>query len=143
MEILAPAGGMDTIQPAVRTGADAVYLGASKLSARASAKNFSREELKEAVEYCHARGVKVYLACNTLVRDEELPEAMALIEYACQIPVDALIMQDIGLISLFHTNVRPYAEGGRTAVEYGFQESSAVQRTESGGNTGDSRSLSD
>ena len=48
MEILAPAGGMDTIQPAVRTGADAVYLGASKLSARASAKNFSREELKEA-----------------------------------------------------------------------------------------------
>ena len=100
MEILAPAGGMDTIQPAVRTGADAVYLGASKLSARASAKNFSREELKEAVEYCHARGVKVYLACNTLVRDEELPEAMALIEYACQIPVDALIMQDIGLISL-------------------------------------------
>ena len=100
MEILAPAGGFDTIQPAVRTGADAVYLGADILSARASAKNFSRQELKEAVDYCHARGVKVYLACNTLVRDEELPQAMALIEYACQLPVDALIMQDIGLISL-------------------------------------------
>lgn len=100
MEILAPAGGLDTIQPAVRAGADAVYLGASYLSARASAKNFTREELKQAVDYCHARGVKVYLACNTLVRDEELPQAMALIEYACELPVDALIMQDIGLISL-------------------------------------------
>lgn len=100
MEILAPAGGLDTIQPAVRAGADAVYLGADKLSARASAKNFSREELKQAVDYCHERGVRVYLACNTLVRDEELPQAMALIEYACQLPVDALIMQDIGLISL-------------------------------------------
>ena len=100
MEILAPAGGFDTIAPAVRTGADAIYLGADILSARASAKNFTREELKQAVEYCHERGVRVYLACNTLVRDNELPKAMKLIEYACSIPVDALIMQDIGLISL-------------------------------------------
>ena len=75
MEILAPAGGLDTIEPAVRTGADAVYLGMNRLSARASAKNFDRDELVKATEYCHARGVKVYLACNTLVRDEELKEA--------------------------------------------------------------------
>lgn len=100
MEILAPAGGLDTIEPAVRTGADAVYLGMNRLSARASAKNFDRDELVKATEYCHARGVKVYLACNTLVRDEELKEAMELIEYACSVPVDALIMQDIGLISM-------------------------------------------
>lgn len=100
MEILAPAGGFDTIVPAVRAGADAVYLGARELSARANAKNFSDQELKEAVEYCRARGVKVYLACNTLVRDDELKKALGIIEYACSIPVDAVIIQDLGLISL-------------------------------------------
>ncbi len=99
MEILAPAGGADTIEPAVRAGADAVYLGASAFSARASAKNFSREELKNAAEYCRQRGVKVYLACNTLVRDDEIKRALEVIEYACSIPVDAIIIQDIGLVS--------------------------------------------
>lgn len=100
LEILAPVGGMESVYPAVRTGADAVYLGAWKLSARTSAQNFQREELREAVEYCHARGVRVYLACNTLLHDSELKEAADLIMYACSIPVDALIMQDLGLISL-------------------------------------------
>ncbi len=100
LEILAPAGSIESIYPAVRMGADAVYLVAWKLSARTAAQNFSREDLKQAVEYCHARGVKVYLACNTLMHDEELAEAMGIIKYACSIPVDALIMQDLGLISL-------------------------------------------
>ena len=100
MEILAPAGGFDTVMPAVRAGADAIYLGARELSARANAKNFSNEELKNAVDYCRARGVKVYLACNTLVRDDELKKALKIVEYACSIPVDAIIIQDIGLISL-------------------------------------------
>ena len=100
LEILAPAGGPDTILPAVRNGADAVYLGASLFSARASAKNFSREELARAVDYCHENGVDVHLAVNILVRDEEIPAAMDLIEYACRIGVDALIMQDLGLITL-------------------------------------------
>lgn len=109
MEILAPAGGFDTIVPAVRAGADAVYLGAKELSARAGAKNFSDQELKDAVGYCRARGVKVYLACNTLVRDDELKKALKIIEYACSIPVDAIIIQDIGLISL----VREAAPGMR------------------------------
>lgn len=100
LEILAPAGGTESVYSAVRTGADAIYLGAWKLSARTSAQNFQREELREAVEYCHARGVRVYLACNTLLRDTELKEAIDIILYACSIPVDALIMQDLGLISL-------------------------------------------
>ena len=100
MEILAPVGGPESVIPAVRCGADAVYLGAWRLSARASAQNFDKEQLRQAVEYCHARGVRVYLACNTLLFDRELQEAMELIEYACSIPVDALIMQDVGLISL-------------------------------------------
>ena len=105
LEILAPAGSLESIYPAVRMGANAVYIGAWKMSARSSAQNFNKEELKTAVEYCHARGVKVYLACNTLVHDDEFRTAWDIIRYACELPVDALIMQDIGLISL----VRKYA----------------------------------
>lgn len=100
LEILAPVGSMESLYPAVRMGANAVYLGAKKLSARASAQNFSKEELKNAVEYCHARGVKVYLACNTLLHDNEFAEAMNIVEYACKISIDALIVQDLGLISV-------------------------------------------
>ena len=100
MEILAPAGSMESVYPAVRMGADAVYLGAEQFSARAGARNFSRQELKEAVEYCHIRNVKVYLAVNTLVRDPEMKDALGLAEYAASLPVDGFIVQDMGLSSL-------------------------------------------
>lgn len=102
IEILAPAGSLESLIPAVRLGADAVYLGGSHFNARANAGNFDRQALKSAVEYCHARGVNVYLTANTLVRDDELPEAMEFLEYACSLPVDALIVQDVGLASLLH-----------------------------------------
>ena len=100
LEILAPAGSMECIYSAVRTGADAVYIGAKKFSARSSAHNFDNEQLREAVRYCHINGVSVHLACNTLVRDDEIKNAERLAQYACDIGVDALIMQDLGLISL-------------------------------------------
>ncbi|MGN0537369.1 MAG: DUF3656 domain-containing protein [Acutalibacteraceae bacterium] len=100
IEILAPAGSMESITPAVRCGADAVYIGAKKLSARASAGNFDAEEMKQAVAYCHAAGVKVYMACNILLHDYELKEALELIEYALSVGVDAFIVQDVGLASL-------------------------------------------
>ena len=109
IEILAPAGGPDSLVPAVRLGADAVYLGAKQFSARGNAGNFDREALKEAVEYCHIRGVKLYLAVNTLMRDEELSDAIELVEYAASLPVDALIVQDVGFASL----VRSAAPGLR------------------------------
>lgn len=102
IEILAPAGSPESLIPAVRLGADAVYLGGPHFNARANAGNFDRQALKSAVEYCHARGVNVYLTANTLVRDDELPEAMEFLEYACSLPVDALIVQDVGLASLLH-----------------------------------------
>ncbi len=97
IEILAPSGGMDSIYAAVRSGADAVYVGAKDFSARASAKNFSIEELEEAVKYCHAYGVKVYLALNTLIFDDEIDEALNLVKAAARCDIDALITQDIGL----------------------------------------------
>lgn len=99
-EILAPAGGYDALVAAVRCGANAVYLGGKVLNARRNASNFSDEELREAVAYCHARNVKVYLTLNTLVADSELETAYDAIECACNSHADALILQDIGLVSL-------------------------------------------
>jgi Collagenase and related proteases len=100
MEILAPAGSPESLTAAVRAGADAVYLGGRSFSARASAKNFSGEDLKGAVRYCHARGVKVYLAVNTLLLEHELPAALEFIRFACTLPVDAVLVQDAGLLWL-------------------------------------------
>ena len=99
-EVLAPAGSMDALRAAVECGADAVYLGAGHFNARRNARNFSEEELAEAIEYCHVRGVKVHLTLNTLVSDEELPLAMDLIRDACALGVDALIVQDLGVAAL-------------------------------------------
>ncbi|MBQ9083294.1 MAG: U32 family peptidase [Clostridia bacterium] len=100
MELLAPAGSPECLEPAVRCGADAVYLGASRFSARGNAANFDREALSAAVRYCHGRGVKVYLALNTLLRDDELEDALTLVREACALHVDALIIQDPGLIRM-------------------------------------------
>ncbi len=100
MEVLAPAGSMESLTAAVRAGADAVYLGGSLFSARANAKNFNEDELKSAVQYCHARGVKVYLAVNTLLLEHELAKALDFIRFACTLPVDAVLVQDAGLILL-------------------------------------------
>ncbi|WP_233452757.1 peptidase U32 family protein [Caproicibacter fermentans] len=100
MEILAPAGSPESLTAAVRAGADAVYLGGGRFSARAGAKNFSDAELREAVGYCHARGVKVFLAVNTLLLDDELPAALDFARFACSLPVDALLVQDLGFASL-------------------------------------------
>ncbi len=97
VEILAPAGSADALKAAVRCGAAAVYLGADAFNARQHAENFSGEALEGAVRYCHARGVKVYLTLNTLIRADEMDKALALARCACDLGVDALILQDVGL----------------------------------------------
>lgn len=97
-EILAPAGSYESLAAAVRCGADAVYLGSESLNARGNAKNFSRKELAEAVEYCHKRDVKVYLTLNTLVSDEEQKKAEELISFCGKIGIDAFIIQDLSLV---------------------------------------------
>ena len=71
-EILAPAGSFESVEAAVRCGADAVYFGGKAFNARRNASNFEGEEIGRAVEYCHARGVKVYITLNTLASDREL-----------------------------------------------------------------------
>ena len=91
---------MDSVYAAVRSGADAVYIGAKAFSARASAHNFSIEEMRECTAYCHQRGVKVYLALNTIIFDDEMEEALDLAKDAAKADIDAIIIQDIGLASL-------------------------------------------
>ena len=99
-EILAPAGSKEALVAAVRCGADAVYLGLQEFNARKSAANFTRETLPEAVDYCHSHNVKVHLALNTLLYDGELPEAAEAVRFACGTGVDAIIVDDFGLVDI-------------------------------------------
>ena len=99
-EILAPAGTREALIAAVRCGANAVYLGGKLLNARRNAGNFDDEALKEAVRYCHERGVQVYLTLNTLVRDAELKDAEHMLALSCEAGIDALITQDLGIARL-------------------------------------------
>ena len=100
MEILAPAGSMESLRAAVRCGADAVYLGGKELNARRSARNFGGEELADAVEYCHVRGVQVLLTLNTLITDDELPALLRGAREAARAGVDWIIVQDLGVAAL-------------------------------------------
>lgn len=100
IEILAPAGGMDSVIAAVRSGADAVYAGGKSFSARASAQNFSLDELREAVSYCHVHGVKLYQTINTIVFDDEFEALKQAVTEAAKADVDALIVQNMGVARL-------------------------------------------
>ena len=105
VEILAPCGSEEMLVAAVRSGADAVYLGAKEFSARRNAENFGLPELKEAVEYCHIRGVRVYLALNILIKNNELCEAFLLAHDAYNVGIDGVIVQDLGLARLLHEKI--------------------------------------
>lgn len=98
-ELLAPAGGQEALVAAVQSGADAVYMGFGAFNARRSARNFSDEEFRVAVSYCHLRGVKVYLTLNTLVTDRELPALAAEARTASECGVDAILVQDWGVLA--------------------------------------------
>lgn len=100
MELLCPAGSFEALRAAVCNGADAVYLGVEGFNARRNARNFTLQELPEAVAYCHVRGVKVHLTLNTLVGDRELPAAANTIVAAAKAGVDAFIVQDLGMVAL-------------------------------------------
>jgi len=97
VEILAPVGSPEALTAAVRSGADAVYLGAAAFNARQNAQNFDDAALRAAVAYCHARNVRVHLTLNTLVREDEMDAALAVAHTAAAAGVDALIVQDRGL----------------------------------------------
>ncbi len=100
IEILAPCGSRETVTAAVRSGADAVYVGLQKFSARAFADNFSEEELANALAYCRLHGVKLHAAINTLVSDSEISAALEEAVKAYLAGADAFIVQDLGLAML-------------------------------------------
>lgn len=97
-ELLSPAGNKQALIAAVENGADAVYIGGKNFSARQYASNFTDKELKESIEYCHLQGVKVYVVINILLKEEELKEIIDYIIFLYKIGVDAVIIQDLGLL---------------------------------------------
>jgi putative protease len=99
-ELLAPAGSMEALRAAVSCGADAVYLGGKRFSARQYAENFDDRELARAVDFAHGRGVRIYAAVNTLLHDREIPEAAKYLLFLSEIGVDAVLVQDPGLAHL-------------------------------------------
>ncbi len=98
IEILAPAGASEQLVAAVRSGADAVYFGASSFNARRNADNFTDDDFIGAVRYCHERGVKAYITLNTLIKDSEAEEFMKTLSLIAISGADAVIIQDMGVL---------------------------------------------
>ena len=100
LEVLAPAGDEERFTAAINYGADAVYLGRKTFGMRASPMNFDFEQLVNAVNTAHAKGIKVYLTCNILPRNDEIPQFEQFVREAVEAKVDALIVADIGLLMM-------------------------------------------
>jgi putative protease len=132
LEILAPAGNLDSLKVAINSGANAVYLGLQNFNARNKADNFTEENIKQVVEYCHLRDVKVYLTVNTLIKNEETEQLLNMIRVCINAKVDAYIVQDYGVAYLLkHTfkNINLHAStqmgihnlmGAKVAEKFGF-----------------------
>lgn len=100
IELLAPAGDMERLQMAAAYGADAVYLAGTTFGMRSFAGNFTPEALKEAVELCHRRGIRVHVTCNTMPRNNEVARLPEWLEYLDSLRVDAIILADVGTLAL-------------------------------------------
>ena len=100
IELLAPAGDMERLQMAAAYGADAVYLAGTTFGMRSFAGNFTPEALKEAVELCHRRGIRVHVTCNTMPRNNEVARLPEWLEYLDSLGVDAIILADVGTLAL-------------------------------------------
>jgi len=98
LELLSPAGSPEGVIAAVQNGADAIYLGFGDFNARVNAKNFTLDEFGRALEYCRVRGVKTYLTLNTLASDRELPQVAERAKEACRLGIDAILVQDLGVM---------------------------------------------
>ena len=132
IELLAPAKNLASGIAAIKHGADAVYIGGESFSARANAVNFTDEQIAEAVEYCHLRGVKVHRAMNTVIFDSEIDSFAKAAVRSAELGIDALIVQDWGgarVIRRLLPDMPIHAstqmtihtpEGARMAAELGF-----------------------
>jgi putative protease len=119
IELLSPAGDFETLIGCVNAGANAIYIGGSLYSARASATNFNLEEIKQAVIFCHLYNVKLFVAINTLIYNEEIDDVIKYADILAGYGVDAFIVQDYGLISVFtkrYNNVEIHASTQTNAL---------------------------
>jgi len=98
VELLAPAGNLEKLKVTVSYGCDAVYLGGQKFGLRSAADNFTNQEMKEGVEFAHARGVKVYVVLNSFLYDQDLEELPSFLTFLEEVGVDAVIVSDLGVI---------------------------------------------
>ena len=103
LELLSPVGSFEALKAAVFNGADAVYLGARAFGARANA-GFSNDELKQAVEFAHVFGVRIYVTLNILIKENEIDDVLEILKFLDSIKVDALIVQDLGLVKIIKHN---------------------------------------
>lgn len=106
-ELLAPVGDMERLESAIQYGADAVYLAGKLFGMRAAPSNFTDQELEDAVKICHEKGVRVYVTCNTLPHNHELPMLPSFLKHCADCGVDALIVADLGVMEL----AKKYAPG--------------------------------
>ncbi len=127
-ELLAPAGGWDCLRAAVANGADAVYFGLPRFNARLRADNFRDDELVDVVKFCHRHGVKAYVAFNTLVFTSELDAAERMLRDCSRAGVDALIVQDVGLVRLARETVPDLAIHASTQMTITSPEGVAFAR---------------
>ena len=102
VELLAPAGNINSFKAAINAGADAIYMGFGKYNARVMAQNFTLDEYIKCLDYAHIRGVKVYLTLNTLVEDSDIKEILEMLLKLYEYGLDAVILQDIGLANIIH-----------------------------------------
>ena len=105
LELLSPVGDFDCLKAAVQNGADSVYFGSNLFNARASANNFGIDSLKQAIEYCKLRNVKTNLTLNTLIKNNELNDAINLAKIAYKFGIDAIIVQDWGLANFLINHI--------------------------------------
>lgn len=115
-ELLAPAGSFECLIAAIKGGADAIYLGGKRFGARAYAKNFDAEEMARAIAYAHLHGRKIYVTLNTLILDREMEDALAYARELYEMGVDALIVADLGLISVLREHLPALELHGSTQM---------------------------
>lgn len=102
VELLSPTGDIETLKSAILNGADAVYMAGKKFGARAFSKNFSDDEIIDAINYAHLYGSKIYITINTIVYDDEIDELIDYVDFIYKNKVDAVIIQDLGVASIIH-----------------------------------------
>jgi putative protease len=116
MELLAPAGDIQKLKAAIEAGADAVYLAGNQFGARSFAGNFEKEALVEAIAYCHLLGKKAYVTVNTLIKSNEWPDCMDFIDFLYKAQVDAVIVQDFGVLAYIQNRYPDLAKHASTQM---------------------------